>query len=141
MSENGTHELIICAVDKWYWNWFYISLVTVSSLTWINTMESWNVSTNNNGTKINWILWVKLSCVLEPKVHIFVSIKLSRRYNYANNWRENKHFKIMLCGGAAACPSMARVLCAVLCTTHNTPPLHHRITNYDVILPNVLISI
>jgi hypothetical protein len=26
----------------------------------------------------------------------------------------------LLCGGVAACPSMACVLCAVLCTAHNT---------------------
>jgi len=47
MSENGTHELIICTVDKWYWNWFYISLVTVMLFMCINMMESWNVSTSN----------------------------------------------------------------------------------------------
>jgi len=50
----------------------------------------------------------------------------------------------LLFGGVAACPSMACVLCAVLCRAHNTHAIrdmlpHHRITNNDVILLNVLI--
>ena len=48
------------------------------------------------------------------------------------------------CGGVAACPSMLRVMCAVQSTVH-TPYWdmlpHHRMKNYYVILPNVLISI
>jgi hypothetical protein len=44
----------------------------------------------------------------------------------------------LLCGGVAASPGMACVLCAVQRTAHST---HHRITNYDVTLLNVVISI
>ena len=54
----------------------------------------------------------------------------------------------LLFGGVAARPSMARVLDAVLCRAQHTiyTPYwdmlpHHRITNYDVTLTNVLISI
>jgi hypothetical protein len=58
----------------------------------------------------------------------------------------------LLCGGVAACPSMACVLCAVQSETVSrsaqhtihTPYWdmlsHHRVTNYDVPLLNVLIS-
>jgi hypothetical protein len=43
----------------------------------------------------------------------------------------------LLSGGVAARPSMACVLCVVQSTAHNT----HALTNYDVNLLHVLISI
>ena len=49
--------------------------------------------------------------------------------------------RYLLCYGVAECPGMACVLCAVLCTQYWDMLPHHRITNNDVTLLNVLISI